>query len=53
MPNPPRPPALAATVVLYLWGKHSTKPPPLKSPEKVEAEERANAAPFPVPAEKK
>ena len=44
---------LAATVALYIWGKHSAKPPPPKSPEKVEAEARAKADPFPVPGDKK
>ena len=45
---------IVLTVVFYIWGKRSGAPgEPEKPPEKVEAEERAKAEPFPAPEGKK
>ncbi len=42
------------TVVLYIWGKKSAAPPEKPKPaDKVEAEERTKADPFPAPEGKK
>lgn len=45
---------IVLTVAFYIWGKRSGAPgQPEKPPEKVEAEQRAKAEPFPAPEGKK
>ena len=45
---------LVLTVAFYIWGKRSAAPGEnVKPPEKLEAEERAKADPFPAPEERK